>query len=144
MRNRARFYKKEARPSFVTDEIFGRFEQGVYFPKFRFPITRVSRLNWSRKHPQNLYPTDDRLSEIARISPEKFWVEAKAGFLTNDRNGIDENIVHQCARDVFRTSQIAKHHVDNALAYGRLTHIGIKFMKNNYSISGRFNKLSSC
>jgi|ERR1712130_64834 len=117
LRNRARFYKKEDRPSFVMDEIFGRFEQGVYFPKFRFPISKVSRLNWFREHPRFLYPTDDPLAEVARESPQTFWAEVKSRFLANERNGTEENIVAQCARDVFRTSQIAKQHVDNALAY---------------------------
>ena len=52
---KAIFYHENASPSFISNEVFGRFEKGIAIPRFKWGTTKVPRLNWFSNYRRNLF-----------------------------------------------------------------------------------------
>lgn len=119
---RARIYAENARPSFISNELFGRFERGIWFPRFKWGRTIVSRLLWFDKYPAELYRIAgvNALLEIVN-NPEATFTNGKLKSILTNRDGEEkESIITSAARDLHLVSQLASRKPADALILARV------------------------
>ena len=93
----------------IPDEFFGRFEIGAWFPKFKWPTTKVSRLKWFEKYPAQLYQVSeiDDLLKVVDDPNATFSNGNMIPFLTNRRRDTEESVSISAARDLHVVSELA-------------------------------------